>query len=206
MNIKLFDSKFTLKFSDDWVIRGKIPDFPETSTIIQKDTSNSINMVVMYPFEKSKAMPFDNIDVIIKNEHNQLFEDQGLIEVNTGKENFKYVYVIIKELRENGNQYILNLHCEIKNKYYCIIGFFQENGITGTRETTVFEQCRRNNLVTIDERTNKINGWNYDPYDENYKQGHLMNLSEQKSLDEYFPNHPLSQCRLFIKEFLENKI
>ena len=84
--------------------------------------------------------------------------------------------------------------------------FFQEHGITGTRDTVTFEQCRRENIVTINEKTGEIIGWNYDPYNQNFTKGLLMNLSEQKGVDEYFPNHPLSQCRLFIKELIENKI
>lgn len=43
-----------------------------------------------------------------------------------------------------------------------------------------------------------------DPYDENYKEGFLMNVSEDESMDEQFPDHPLSMLRKYVKWVIEN--
>lgn len=76
-----------------------------------------------------------------------------------------------------------------------INGHFIETGTTGVRNTTIFEMAIREGVVS----TNNQENWWFDLYDKDWKHPFLMNLSEQEHLDVYFPDHPLSQCRQFVK-------
>lgn len=49
-----------------------------------------------------------------------------------------------------------------------------------------------------------LEGWAKDPYDENVAEGMLMNLSEQRAIDEAFPNHPLSVIRQLADFIIDN--
>ena len=75
--------------------------------------------------------------------------------------------------------------------------FFEEIGTTGTRDSVVYEICRRQGLVGADGDFFK--GWAKDPYDETITEGALMNLSEQEQFDAQFPGFPLSMCREFVR-------
>ena len=46
--------------------------------------------------------------------------------------------------------------------------------------------------------------WRFDPYDKNHKHGTLMNLSEQELYDAQFPDHPLTQARILLKDIEQN--
>jgi hypothetical protein len=48
-----------------------------------------------------------------------------------------------------------------------------------------------------------LDGWAFDPYDNNFTRGFLMNLSENSQFDEMFLLHPLSEARKFIKELVK---
>ena len=58
-------------------------------------------------------------------------------------------------------------------------------------------------LKLFDNPDNKNSKWWFDPYDKDYKHPFLMNLSEKEEYDELFPDHPLSQCRKFVKYITE---
>lgn len=88
-----------------------------------------------------------------------------------------------------------------KSQAICIKGNFEERGTTGIRDTTVFEYCRRENLIKFEN--DKVVGWNKDPYDDNFNFGITMNLSEKREYDHSFPLHPLSQLRSFIAEVID---
>ena len=45
--------------------------------------------------------------------------------------------------------------------------------------------------------------WFADPYDSDFKHHFLKNKSEDEQFDEFFPEHPLSQARLLIKQIIE---
>ena len=67
--------------------------------------------------------------------------------------------------------------------------------MTGLRDTTIWELARREGIVSSGDNSK----WCFDPYDKNLKRPYLMNLSEKEKYDEIFPDHPLSQCRKFVK-------
>lgn len=73
-----------------------------------------------------------------------------------------------------------------------------EQGITGMRETTVFSMCA--DQFEFDDATEKMIGWEQDPYDPDYKSGFLPNHADQAQYDEQFPEHPLSKVRRYLRE------
>lgn len=155
-------------------------------------------MVRYYPIPTQYANPLDEnktVDLI----HQQLEEDQGLIEVEKGqtKEGLQYISAITKTFMgpEHGVQYFLRINIfreNVKEWAYEIDAFFGEEGITGQRDTLVMA------LLKMPK------DWNEDPYDKNFNKGITMNKSENKKYDSQFPNHPLSQARKFLEFIKEN--
>jgi len=79
-----------------------------------------------------------------------------------------------------------------------VTGFFTEQGITGKRDTAVYELARKEGKIK-----SGLDEWAFDPYDSNYTKGFLLNLSENRQFDEIFPLHPLTEARNFIKNLLD---
>ena len=48
----------------------------------------------------------------------------------------------------------------------------------------------------------KSDDWCCDPYDIDYKNGCLMNRSEDEKYDAMFPMHPLAQARAFVYDIV----
>lgn len=120
-------------------------------------------------------------------------KNQGLIEVekgNTGK-GLPFYYSLLKNgLEPSGVAYILFLRIHDGDTDYVVQSQFDEMGMTGARDAAVFAYARQEGMVG-----ENLEGWAKDPYDENVTEGMLMNLSEQRAIDEAFPNHPLSVIR-----------
>jgi len=195
MQIKLTGSDKFLNFPDDWQQVKTMPEDPPGSTVIMKVTGESQCMVLIYPIENT--MPFDNPQEVINGIHNSLADDQGLVEVEIAIPN-KCIYSIVKtKMEPDGVQYCLTLHFDLSGNFYNVTGFFSEEGITGKRDAIVYELARRDNIVK-----SGFEGWAFDPYDNKYNKGFLMNLSENRQFDDMFPFHPLSEARNFIKNLL----
>lgn len=165
--------------------------------------SDEYAMIVMtFPLEKKFAMPYDNLQEVIDSIHNQLADNQGLIEVKGGltSDNKKYAYTIVKNLtKETGTNYLVTMHIDEENTTSFIQAQCGELGTTGVRDTKVLAKLKKDG--TIKEG---LDGWAKDPYDANYTKGALMNLSEDEKYDEEFPNHPLSKARELINFIIEN--
>ncbi len=154
------------------------------------------------------AMNFDNPQVIIDNWHNDMPDNYGIIEVNNGltKNGNKYVYFIMKHslgTEDNpvfGNGYLMNINIKLGNDIYFINSSFTERGITGARDNTIYMMF----LQKYPDLEDPYDGWASDPYDSTYKEGFLMNLSEDEIYDDLFPNHPLSKAREFVEFILDN--
>jgi hypothetical protein len=147
-------------------------------------------------------MEFDDTTPIINGIHHTLSDSQALIEVKNGKTNGgrQYVYSIIKNKMEpSGIGYFMLLHVAYERMAISINGHFIETGTTGIRDTTIFEMAIRKGLVSTTSQDN----WWFDPYDKDFKHPFLMNLSEKEEFDKMFPEHPLSQCRKFVKYITE---
>ena len=145
------------------------------------------------PITPSELMPVFAPQDLINGIHGSLAADQGLVEVKNGKGSCgAYIYSIVKTAKEPaGVQYCLVLHLCDDDGAVEIVGFFEEVGSTGGRETAVFEMSLRSGAV----KSSDITRWQYDPYDPGRKEGFLMNISERAEYDELFKEHPLSKLR-----------
>lgn len=158
------------------------------------------NILIFSKTEADKAMPFDGKQTVIDGIHECLADNQGLIEVNSGKtkRGYDYIYSIVKTIRDNfeGALYFLRMNVGNDSNIIEIQATFEEQGVTGERESYCVSFAQNAELVTISD--DKLVGWSEDPYDPSYEKGIPMNLSEREGVDAFFPDHPLSQAREFI--------
>jgi hypothetical protein len=150
----------------------------------------------------NRAMDFRDVQPTIDGIHKTLSDTQALIEVKIGitKHDYPYAYSIIKnKIEPSGVNYFMLLQVAYGHAVLNIKAFFEEIGTTGIRDTMIWELAYRQGIVT----DNKNSKWWFDPYDKDYKHPFLMNLSEKEEYDELFPDHPLSQCRKFVKYITE---
>lgn len=192
-----------LNIPSDFSRVNSMPNDPPHSTAYLKQTQNSNCFAMIYPIPNSSAMPYDDVNAVINGIHNSLSEDQGLIEVSKGytNTNKKFIYSIIKtHLNPSGMQYALTMNIDIINHSICVQSFFDELGDTGLRDSLVFNKLINAGKITLPD----MEGWLKDPYDPNFKKGILKNLSENEELDKYFPQHPLSEARNFVKYIIKN--
>ena len=178
-----------------------LPEDPPYKEIYGFWGENFNAIVELFPVQNQlMVMPYDEQE-LIDGIHSSLAEDQGLIKVERTKtkEGNEFIYSIIKTYMgpKDGIQYFLRLQMLMKNKFYELCGFFNEYGITGYREATIFAKYRE------EKKENNMNGWTCDPYDSLFQKGNLMNLSEEQYYDRLFPKHPLTKCRELI-EFVKN--
>ena len=94
----------------------------------------------------------------------------------------------------------MNLNIKIDDDIHFINSSFVERGMTGARDNTVYMMY----LQKYPDLENPFDGWASDPYDPEYTEGFLMNISEEPQFDELFPDHPLSKARKLVEYILEN--
>jgi len=207
MDIILKGTEIKIPLDTYWQSVQPKPDDPKDLSIIGLNTPETYSLIFIQPINENELIPIGNKEILISGIRKYLNENNGFIEVETNIEKYPYSYSIIKTLMEpHGIQYGINFHIKIKKLNFQIQGFFEENGTTGTREAQIYEHCRREGIIKIEENNGKINviGWAEDPYDKKYSKGQLMNISEKENVDEYFPHHPLSEARKLIKIIIEN--
>jgi hypothetical protein len=206
MDIIFKGTDIRIPLDDYWQSVQPKSDDPKDLSIIGLNTPEAYSLVFIKPITENELIPIGNKTSLINGIRKYMNENQGFIEVDTNIEKNPYSYSIIKTLLEpHGIQYGINFHIKIKNLYFQIQGFFEENGTTGIRETQIYEYCRREGIVKVDENNGKMNviGWTEDPYDKNITNGQLMNIAERENFDEYFPHHPISEARKLIKKIIE---
>ena len=161
------------------------------------------SFLLVSPICPDQAMPFHDPEEVIHGIHQELSEDQGLIEVGNGitRELRRYVYSVVRTLkRMHGAQYTLTMHLEMDGSVMQIHGFFSEGCIAGARDAMVYAMLANRAEVRLCE--GGIEGWTADPYDPFFTFGVLMNRSEQAQYDNLFPRHPLSELRRFVREVI----
>ena len=173
--------------------------------VYRKTTSRSDSAIMIEKTAAELAMPFDDPQTIIDGIHDCLEDNQGLIEVHSGKtkRGYDYIYTIVKTLREEfkGVIYFLRMNIRYEDDILEIQAPFEEQGVTGERDSFCFALAQNADLVSTDD----MKGWNEDPYDSGYTHGVPMNLSERSSVDGLFPSHPLSQAREVVMALIEDK-
>ena len=196
------DIKSLLNLPMEYKVIEKLPEDPMYSVNYGNNTSNCVSIIHSFPMSAKRTMVYYNVQKIISGIHQSLGENQALIEVNAGKtsQNRQYVYSIVKTLeRPSGVQYFMLMHVSYEDIAININGFFVETGITGTRDTMIWELACRQGIVSFKDKSK----WMFDPYDKSFNRPYMMNLSEKEEYDELFPDHPLSQCRKFVKLITE---
>jgi len=168
---------------------------------MEKPDANAI--VLMFDVDEIASMPFDDCESIIKMQHENMRENEGLIEVNSGvtKAGRPIVYNLLKhQICFDGEafprvEYTCNINIKLEDTIKFLNTSYMEGAVCGTRDTTIYT------MYMVDKADSP---WTCDPYDEAYDKGFLMNQSEKEEYDELFPNHPLSEIRKFIKFICEN--
>ena len=180
-----------------------LPNDPENSISFGKQTPTCNCLVMIYPISNEKSMPYEDENAVVAGIHGALGDSQGLVEVKSGttKNQYRYIYSIVKsKLEPSGMEYILTLHIDMNDYTINIQSYFDEAGMTGLRDTAIMNKMLNEGKITPPN----MDGWFRDPYDENYKKGLLMNMSECVEYDSMFPQHPLSEMRNLIKYIVEN--
>ena len=166
------------------------PEDPENLVPIGIQTNHAYCIVTLEPISFSESMPLDK-NILINGVRQYLRENQGFILAETGKD---YSCTIIKSLlKPSGVQYIFTYNKHFDNKVLNIQGSFEEEGMTGIRDSIVYNYYKQNNLIGTEN--NPLEGWTKDPYDSTITKGALMNISEDEQFDKKFPDFPLSICR-----------
>ena len=188
---------------DDYQKLDPLPEDPEGCVSYGKQTESALCMVSIYPIDVEDAMDFNDTEALINGIHHTLAENQALIEVENGRRasGFPYIYSIVKTYNgeEEGVGYTLVLDFLLRpnSSLVRVQGFFQEYGITGERDATIFARLSQDKGFSEDS-------WCFDPYDPDSEASYKMNQSELAEYDELFPDHPLTQCRMLIRHYKEN--
>ena len=177
-------------------------------TAYMSQTSNSFNIAMFFRPKKGRNMDFGNPQGVIDGIHESLADNQGLIEVKSGKtkRGYDYIYSIVKSLREEdglpmGVIYFVRMDIGFEGKIVEIYANFEEQGTTGLRESMA--ACMASNAGVCEMGSDK---WVEDPYDSNYTHGARKNLAEKEGLDGFFPENPLSQAREFILAIVNDEL
>ena len=195
--------KFMMTMLEGFLKLNRLPDDPEGLVCYAKETDGASIFLKVQPIAVEDTMPVGDPQSVIDGIHDVLADDQGLIEVKNGVApgGEQYIYSVVKSAKEpSGVLYRLTLHITDGHEACEIQGFFDESGITGIRDSIVFEMAIREGKVSPLDKT----GWSADPYDKGRTHGPLMNLSEAPQYDEMFPLHPLSELRRFVATMVKS--
>ena len=188
-----------------------LPEGAEGYTIA---TGNASGIVFCYPVTAEASMPLDDSQKIIDFLHETMDENQGIIEVNTGtcEHGGRFIYYLMKYRKgidaiPKKVGYQLNFNFEIGDQIYFISGSFEEEGITGQRDSMgimLYIKAKEQAGQPADMGDIMEHDWFCDPYDPEFKKGFLMNRSEIPGLDSTFQAHPLSVARELVKYVTEH--
>lgn len=198
------DVNAVVKMPTDYQLVKSMPEDPDCCLSYMKQSPNSMNFIQLFPIARQSAMEFCDERALIDGIHRTLAENQALVEVGSGKKggDYHYIYSIIKTRQEpSGIQYFLLLDVLYGEAVLRVKAFFDESGMTGHRDATVFELMQREGKVRISD-DGVVTGWMKDPYDSNLSRSYLMNLAEDRRFDSMFPDHPLSQCRALLQHLV----
>ncbi len=174
--------------------------------MFQNLKSESYGNVAISHIDPSDAMPFGNKESLIKQIHDTLNEDQGLIEVETGTNprGYDFIYSIIKTYHQDllNVNYCLRMNIKNGDELIEVLASFFETRMTGIRSSHGYALVMHAGFETDDE--GRVKGYAEDPYDPEYKKGCRMILPERRGLDGMFPNDPLSQARELVLALTED--
>ena len=158
--------------------------------------------VRVYPIDADRAMYVDDPFSVIDGLRQALAPNQGIVEVRIAKlaSGARGVYSIVKtRTPHDALQYVLTFHIVSGEDALCVQGAFEEAGKTGARDAVGYAM-----LVQAGRIDETGQGFARDPYDPTYMRGELMTLAEDESLDNMFPEHPLTIARALATHIVNN--
>lgn len=108
----------------------------------------------------------------------------------------KTIFKISQE--EYGMIYIASLTIPFEDYSFVVKIQTVESGMTGLRDSVILNKLLESGEVLFENQ--EIKNWFLDPYDSDFKQGVLMNKSEDEKYDNEFPDHPLTIARIMINK------
>ncbi len=119
----------------------------------------------------------------------------GIIEVNVDTlQGYRVVKTLLKIAQlPQGNAYLASLTFPFRDCSFVVKVQAMEVQDLGMRSTLVLDQMMETGKVKLTDQG--LQGWTQDPYDLNFQEGKLMNLSEEAIFDAQFPMHPLTLAR-----------
>ena len=176
--------------------------------MFQTLSPSSYGNVAISHIAPSDAIFFGDKEALIKDIHASLKDDQGLIEVETGKNprGYEYIYSIIKTYHQDELNVNYCLRMDIKNGDEVIeaLATFFEAGTTGMRSAMGWNMAMSAGFEQDENSSHLIKGWAQDPYDPDYTYGCRMILAERRGLDGFFPDDPLSTARELVLALTED--
>ena len=171
-------------------------------------TDNALCLAFAWTVTADESMPFDDNERIIEELHEETDGSMGIIEVGNGATNAgrPYVYNITKRNANYGTDipiadvdYIMNMNIAFDDGIWFVNSDFHEEGVTGMRDAMVISMLKNEGEM----ESGSLDGWVQDPYDPGFKEGFLMNKSEEAKYDAMFPEHPLSMARKLVADLIE---
>lgn len=183
-------------------------DIKKIETAYALPLQNSFNVIALFMGDTKTIRNPQDLQGLIDRIHTGLAENQGIIEAKNGKtkRGYDYIYSIVKshisqDGMPGGVNYFLRLNLFTEKTGLEIYGSFEEQGMTGMRDSTIYSVACSQGLCEFGGE-----GWNIDPYDPTYEKGNRMNLSEKEGIDCMFPEHPLSMAREFLYAVLNDEL
>jgi len=184
-----------------------IPDFgwnkiEESESVIKWGNPEQTTMLTLHFFNIKPNLPTIKDLDYLKSFYRKSISvaNGGLVNVEIlSLNNIPTVKIIFKvPQEESGMIYIASLTIPFEDYSFVIKIQSNEVGITGIRDSFILNKLLESGEVLISEEG--IENWFSDPYDSDFKQGTLMNKSENEIYDAEFPEHPLTIARTFINK------
>jgi len=197
VKIAIDGSVHELVLPDGWVVFPPLPGDPP-GQIVGYEGPDSMANVFVRAISPDEQLPADRAG-LLDGIRACLPDNAAIIKVDTGVTEHGYPYrcSIVKTLmRPSGVQYNLTFQF-VAERMYQIQGYFGEVGMTGMRDTVVWDLWKRAQMAG--QITEESAPWMQDPYD-GQTDRFAMNVSEREQFDGQFPSHPLSVARQFLRD------
>lgn len=175
--------------------------------MFQNLAARSCGNIVISHIDAADAMPLGDKEALIKEIHDSLEDNQGLIEVECGTNprGYEYIYSIIKTYHQEklSANYCLRMDIRNGDELIEVSASFFEMFMTGERSSFAWAMSK-NAGIEEDPETHFPKGWFRDPYDPEYDKGSLMIMAESRGFDGLFPADPLSQARELVLALTED--
>ena len=173
-----------------------------------KGTPFMSGICMSWPVTESESMPLSDFEDLINKFHTDMDDNQGLVYAKCGLTPKGNRYACgIRKMRFPDNEgnlgpisYELGFNIRLNGKIHFIDSSFQSrDGMPGYRDEILGLMSRGSSELQLN-----VDQWVRDPYIAAYKNGLLMEWTEDEKYDELFPYDPLSEARRFIEYLVAN--